>query len=176
MASGYKTSDGKDLDERYAAPSETMVTGMVVAFAASNVPTGYLLCNGAAISRKTYANLFDVIGIIYGGGDGSSTFNLPNLTERFVEGHTTAGMVREAGLPNIKGEHGGHAYKYGDRYAAATGAFEGTKKTSGGSGSDGNHSDSIFVTDFDASRCSAVYGKASTVQPASVTMRYYIKY
>lgn len=174
MASGYKTSDGKDLDERYAAPSETMVTGMVVAFAASNVPTGYLLCNGAAISRKTYANLFDVIGIIYGGGDGSSTFNLPNLTERFVEGHTTAGMVREAGLPNITGHHGGHAFKYGD-YTDVGGAFIGTNTRNGGAGEDGNITQ-VYVTKFDASRCSAVYGKSSTVQPASVTMRYYIKY
>lgn len=167
MASGYKTSDGKDLDERYAAPSETMVTGMVVAFAASNVPTGYLLCNGAAISRKTYANLFDVIGIIYGGGDGSSTFNLPNLTERFVEGHTTAGMVREAGLPNITGNTG----------AQIEGSVSGAFKSYGSSmRREPWEGAGIAMAAIDASRSSAVYGKSSTVQPASVTMRYYIKY
>lgn len=167
MASGYKTSDGKDLDERYAAPSETMVTGMVVAFAASNVPTGYLLCNGAAISRKTYANLFDVIGIIYGGGDGSSTFNLPNLTERFVEGHTTAGMVREAGLPNITGSTGAQTE------ASPSGAFYGSGSYTRREPWEGS---GIAIANFDASRSNGIYGNSSTVQPASVTMRYYIKY
>lgn len=47
----------------------------------SNVPTGYLLCDGAAISRTLYATLFSVIGTTYGAGDGSTTFNLPNLNE-----------------------------------------------------------------------------------------------
>lgn len=52
-------------------------TGIVSAFAGSTPPAGYLICDGSAISRTTYASLFAVIGTIYGAGDGNSTFNLP---------------------------------------------------------------------------------------------------
>ena len=52
-------------------------TGMISAF--HTVPEGWLQCNGAAVSRTTYAALFAVVGTKYGSGDGSTTFNLPNL-------------------------------------------------------------------------------------------------
>jgi microcystin-dependent protein len=45
-------------------------------------PTGFLLCAGTAVSRSTYAALFAIIGTVYGAGDGSTTFNLPNFTNR----------------------------------------------------------------------------------------------
>lgn len=54
--------------------------GTIIPFAGNSVPQGYLLCDGSAISRTTYASLFAVIGTIYGTGDGNSTFNLPNYT------------------------------------------------------------------------------------------------
>lgn len=53
--------------------------GTVLVFAGSTAPTGYLLCDGSAVSRTTYSALFSVIGTTYGVGDGSSTFNLPNF-------------------------------------------------------------------------------------------------
>ena len=70
------------------------------------VPSGWLLCNGAAVSRTTYANLFAKLGTKHGAGDGSTTFNLPNLNGRFLEGTTNVanvGKLIEAGLPNIMG-------------------------------------------------------------------------
>ena len=60
--------------------------GAVFCTAAASVPTGFLECNGAAVSRSTYANLFSVIASIYGSGDGSSTFNLPDLRGEFIRG------------------------------------------------------------------------------------------
>lgn len=54
-------------------------TGTISMFAGSTAPTGYLICDGSAVSRTTYADLFTVIGTTYGTGDGSTTFNLPNL-------------------------------------------------------------------------------------------------
>lgn len=54
-------------------------TGLILPYGGSTVPDGWLLCNGGAISRTTYADLFAVIGTKYGAGDGSTTFNLPNL-------------------------------------------------------------------------------------------------
>lgn len=57
-------------------------TGSVIAFAATSPPAGFLVCDGSAVSRSVYANLFAVIGITFGAGDGSTTFNLPDLRDR----------------------------------------------------------------------------------------------
>jgi len=61
-------------------------SGSVFCMAVATVPSGYLECNGAAVSRSTYAVLFAVIGTAYGAGNGSSTFNLPDLRGEFVRG------------------------------------------------------------------------------------------
>ena len=53
--------------------------GLILPWTTSTIPSGYLLCDGDPVSRTTYAALFDVIGTNYGSGDGSSTFNLPDL-------------------------------------------------------------------------------------------------
>ena len=81
-------------------------TGSLVPFAGTTVPSGYLLCNGANVSRTTYAKLYGVIGTRYGAGNGSTTFGLPNFNDRFIEGTTNTsnvGKYLEAGLPNITG-------------------------------------------------------------------------
>ena len=73
---------------------------------AHDVPEGWLECNGAAVSRTKYARLFKKIGTKYGAGDGSTTFNLPNLHHRVLEGTNTTNEVakyQEAGLPDIAG-------------------------------------------------------------------------
>ena len=57
----------------------------------SSPPAGWLICNGQAISRTTYAVLFAILGSIYGSGDGSTTFNLPNLVGKFPFGKAAAG-------------------------------------------------------------------------------------
>lgn len=66
----------------------TVRTGMVSMFAgpSGSVPSDYLLCDGSAVSRTTYARLFGVVGTAYGAGDGSTTFNLPNLVNNFPVG------------------------------------------------------------------------------------------
>ena len=69
--------------------SGTLV-GSIVNYAGNSVPTGYLLCNGTNISRTTYSALFTAIGTIYGIGDGSTTFSIPNLVSKFVRGSTTS--------------------------------------------------------------------------------------
>ena len=60
--------------------------GTIITFAGNTAPTGYLACNGAAVDRVTYADLFAVCGTLYGSGDGSTTFNLPDLRGEFVRG------------------------------------------------------------------------------------------
>ena len=60
--------------------------GTLAYFGMSTAPTGWLKANGAAISRSTYADLFAAIGTTYGAGDGSSTFNIPDLRGEFPRG------------------------------------------------------------------------------------------
>jgi microcystin-dependent protein len=65
---------------------QTNDVGKVISYARSVAPIGYLKCNGAAISRTTYARLFSIIGTTFGVGDGSTTFNLPDLRGEFIRG------------------------------------------------------------------------------------------
>lgn len=146
-------------------------TGMISAF--NNVPEGWLQCNGAAVSRTTYAALFAVIGTKYGSGDGSTTFNLPNLHHKFLEGTNTQSEVGQsvsAGLPNITGTFTEHGNTSGLK---CTGAFTGEASIGLGSNS-GWASDGGRVT-MNSSSSSSVYGAASTVQPASTRMLLCIK-
>ena len=81
MNSGYSDDDlviaGDYLD---------VEPGIVQPYSSTVVPDGYLLCDGRAVSRTTYADLFKVIGITYGSGDGDTTFNLPNYAGRILVG------------------------------------------------------------------------------------------
>ncbi len=66
-------------------------TGMISPYAGGSAPTGFLLCFGQAVSRSTYSDLFAVVSATYGAGDGSSTFNLPDLRGRVVAGQDDMG-------------------------------------------------------------------------------------
>lgn len=70
----------------YIKIDQAIPAGSVTMFAGSSIPTDYLLCNGSAVSRTIYANLFAAIGTTYGVGDGSTTFNLPNFSGIFPRG------------------------------------------------------------------------------------------
>lgn len=74
--------------------------GMVQYFANSTVPTGWLMCDGSAVSRTTYADLFSAISTVYGTGDGSTTFNLPDLRGQFIRGwaNTSTGATLTASI------------------------------------------------------------------------------
>jgi len=84
VGTGVLTGDGTDVS--WGAASGGVPEGAIIWHAANTPPTGYLKANGAAISRSTYATLFAVIGTTYGGGDGSSTFNVPDLRGEFARG------------------------------------------------------------------------------------------
>ena len=66
-----------------------MPSGMIMPFAGTSAPTSWLACNGAAISRSTYATLYNAIGTTWGTGDGSTTFNVPDLRGMFLRGTGT---------------------------------------------------------------------------------------
>jgi len=148
--------------------------GSYIQFAGSQAPAGFLVCNGGAISRTTYSALFAVIGTKYGEGDGSTTFNLPNLTDRFLQGNTTVGAVRNAGLPNITGSiYIGHTDRAPSSYTngcitVASSTQEGFSRTAA----------TISATGLGiyASNSNSIYGSSSTVQPPALTCLICIKY
>jgi tail collar domain len=61
--------------------ANTVPVGAVMLWPISTAPAGWLVCNGAAVSRTTYVDLFNVVGITFGAGDGSTTFNIPGTSQ-----------------------------------------------------------------------------------------------
>ena len=61
-------------------------TGAIMAWPVESAPSGFILCHGQAISRSTYSDLFSLIGVMYGAGDGSANFNLPDYRGQFLRG------------------------------------------------------------------------------------------
>lgn len=81
------------------------LTGIIMPFAMDTVPSGWLSCDGSAVSRTTYADLFAALGTIYGVGDGSTTFNLPDLRGEFIRGHDDgAGIDPDAASRTDRGD------------------------------------------------------------------------
>ena len=85
------------------AISSLMPTGTVLPYAGINAPTGYLFCDGDAISRSTYSDLFDVIQTTYGVGDNSTTFNIPDLRGRVIAGQDDMGGTSADRLTGLSG-------------------------------------------------------------------------
>ena len=147
-------------------------TGAIMAFGVTTIPDGWLLCNGANVSRTTYSALFAAIGTRFGAGDGSNTFTLPNLDGRFLQGTTDTyqvGKYVEAGLPNITGELPAGTFTTA---GLPTGCFS--------RGSDGQHtwaggSFAGITLVFNAAGSNQTYGSSSTVQPPALQGLFCIK-
>lgn len=150
--------------------------GMVSPFASQVPPAGWLKCDGSAVSRTTYADLFFAIGVMYGAGDGSTTFNLPNLIGRVPLGMDSAyiGQVTNGVLPNILGEF------YTRSVANPSGAFYYEASTASNPAGTGASATTVARVAFNAGRYSSIYGygwyDGTRVIPASIGMTYCIKY
>ena len=139
----------------------------------STAPQHYLVCDGSAISRTAYPELFTAIGTIYGEGDGSTTFNLPNMLDRFPQGKNTGfqGIYIDPGLPNTTGSIYGAA-----DISAADGVFSTFVPPAHTRISSGTLVSSGVGASFDPSRSNPIYGASNTVQPAALTILPCIKY
>ena len=82
----YYDSSVSSWDRVLKQSKDAVPTGAIFTFPVATPPTGYLICDGSAISRTTYSDLFAIIGVIYGNGDGSTTFNLPDYRGKFLRG------------------------------------------------------------------------------------------
>jgi microcystin-dependent protein len=95
------TNNSKDL--AVFEVEEDMPTGIILPYGGDSAPAGFLMCDGAAVSRATYAALFDVIGENYGNGDGGTTFNVPDSEGRMPQGKDPV-IIAFANLGNTGGE------------------------------------------------------------------------
>lgn len=91
-----------------------MPTGSIIPYAGKNIPNGYLFCDGSAISRTQYNNLFVALGVSWGSGDGTMTFNLPDLRGNFLRGvDSTANYDIDRNLRTAKYTGGNTGNKVG---------------------------------------------------------------
>lgn len=144
-----------------------MPTGMIFPWPGDTPPEGSIVADGRELSRTTYAGLFSIYGTKYGTGDGSTTFNVPDLDGRFIELTTDAGSVGqfvEPGLPNISGLANGIFGLSGTETVGAITKEIVSGNLAGYSGNGGQYGKILF----DAARCSDVYGDAGTVQPPAL--------
>lgn len=147
--------------------------GSIEFFAVPSPPPGYLEADGSEVGRDAYPDLFAAIGTTFGTGDDETTFNLPDLMDRFVQGSSIPGQKIGAGLPNIEGEiNTTHSLHYG--FSEGSGAL---KRSNNFGSSIGGTSPSSYAGgfSFDASRSNPIYGRAHTVQPPALTLLPCIK-
>jgi len=101
-----KIIKGAEIDAEFEAIEDSIATkadtgsqvptGAVFHFAMTTAPSGFLICDGSAVSRTTYSDLFTAIGTTFGSGDGSSTFNLPDLVGQFIRGYNSTASGKDA--------------------------------------------------------------------------------
>jgi microcystin-dependent protein len=93
-----KTAVNYLLEEIASSPTTSAIRGEMKMFGGASLPTGYLWCNGAAVSRVTYADLFAVVGTKFGAGNGTTTFNLPDFRGASPMGSNPMGAVTKVGV------------------------------------------------------------------------------
>ncbi|AXE35163.1 tail fiber protein [Chromobacterium phragmitis] len=173
---GYGITDGASKSELQSISP----TGQIAFFATTNAPTGWLFANGQPVLRANYPALFAAIGTTYGLGDGSTTFNLPDLQGQFIRGwdpnhkvdtDTNRAFGREQGdaIRNINGRFGHHPSIFVDdklfKKVTMTGVSTETIA--------GNSPTSSQAVDFDASR---TVPTANETRPRNVALLACIKY
>jgi microcystin-dependent protein len=166
--------DSKAATEAAAVVTLAAPPGAVSMFAANAAPSGWLECDGAAVSRTTYAALFAVVGTTWGAGDGSTTFNLPDLRGEFVRGWdhgkgTDSGRAFASSQTDALQNITGSFEVIRSAIANANGPF--TSTTIPGAAAGGGTIDGGRVT-FNASLAART---ATETRPRNIALMYIIK-
>lgn len=168
----------EQLEPVKAAIVARLPAGFVAAWPGNTPPDGWLVCNGSAVSRTTYADLFAAIGTTFGAGDGSTTFKLPDYQGDFLRGYLSGtssaiGTRQAEGLPNISGYISyllmGENGQKSDGALSAT-LQVGNRLTNAGTGS------AWKQLNFSAKNSNAIYGANSHVTPRNNAVKWCIKY
>ena len=179
-----------DFDAANLTGIEGIPTATIVPWTSASVPSGFLECNGAAVSRSTYAALFAIVSTTYGTGDGSTTFNIPDLQDNAAIGKSgtkalasTGGANTIASTGNVGGSTGAHALTTPEMASHSHPSGGGTRSqpgnlnnsgpgvgantsNTGGTGSDATHSHNMSAT---------FTGDATSVVQSYLTLIYIIK-
>lgn len=135
--------------------------GFIKPFAGNTVPDGYLYCDGSAVSRTTYSELFAAIGTIYGAGDGSTTFNVPDLRGYFLRGDggtnsAAMGTAQGDAIRNISGYFADFVFQHFGSSEWANGRV--------------NNVNGVFYFNKDfPSNCTQINADAYSVPPTATT-------
>ena len=151
--------------------------GSVIFYLGTTIPDGYLLCNGASLSRTEYPELFEVLGTKCGSVD-SAHFTLPDTHHRFLEGTTTlseVGSYIAAGLPNIQGQIGWLS-SYGITSNVENSALYWGKPNAGTTRTQQVSGESSLDVYFDASRNNPLFGASVTNQVSSLRGYWLIRF
>ena len=89
-----------DFDGANLTGIEGIPTGCIIPWSDTSLPTGFLECNGQAVSRSTYAALFAIVSTTYGAGNGSTTFNVPDLKDNVALGRSNSAALASTGGAN----------------------------------------------------------------------------
>lgn len=150
----------------------TVPVGQITSYAGASAPAGYLLCDGAAVSRTTYSTLFGVISTTYGVGDGSTTFNVPDLVRRVPVGKGASDALGNsdgvaAGSRSLTHTHTVYKHYHG-MGTGATAAVDiahthsSTDITGTVGGSDGTHSHNIVARESSTASTAGSLMRASS--------------
>jgi microcystin-dependent protein len=153
-------------------------TGMILPFAGNVELEGWSLCDGSELNRTEYSDLFSVIGTTYGSGDGETTFNKPDFRNKTIWGDITAGIEKEAGLPNITGSFGSaipRSHKVANPAITPSGAIVSEANSNTITANNTSDGTKPIANGFDASKSNSIYGNSETVQPPAITVRMMIK-
>lgn len=156
---------------------DDMQPGDIVHSARTTAPVGYLIANGAAVSRTTYGNLFAALGTAYGAGDGATTFNLPDLRGEFIRG-ADQGRGVDAGRVVGSGQLDalqGHRHQASTASTSTGGTFlAATSAVATGSGTSANGWDRILDPTTDS--INGTPRTAAETRPRNVALLPLIKY
>lgn len=175
--------DESGLTKQTGGKSDDVDIGFAKPFGGTEIPAGYLYCDGSEVSRKAYDKLFAAIGTTWGEGDGENTFNIPDLRGIFIrcdggENNADIGVRQEDAIRNITGSFtlngtaGGHPISYAQNDAGAfSNADYYASYINAALAGSGNSAGNKKL--FDASR---VVPTAPEVRPINVAMKYCIRY
>jgi|TARA_R100000479_G_scaffold175274_2_gene125898 microcystin-dependent protein len=162
-------------------------TGLIIPWSDSSIPSGFLECNGANVSRSTYSALFAVIGTTYGAGDGSSTFGLPDLQDNVPVGKSPTKALASTGGANavtssgsISGNASNHSLSGTDtashthtvNFATTSSYMSGNTRPNAG---DHNSSNTGGSSGHSHSMSATFSGGSDSVLQPYITMIYIIK-
>ena len=157
------------------------IPGEMRMYGGATAPSGWLLCNGANVSRTTYADLFTAIGTTFGAGDGSTTFTLPDLRGIFPRGAGTSGKLNRAdgnAFAATLGTYSNDEFQK-HKHSGTTRVWANTAEFLGGN--NGNFASSnVFIENiFDGYAADGAYGTPRAddeTAPANLGVTYIIKY